>query len=52
MRRAERIGTRPETPSTMRISWGAPSRGGMKSVTRTVPRGVSHSDSRISESPR
>lgn len=52
IRSAERIGTRPVTPSTIRISCGAPSRGGMKSVTRTVPRGVSHSDSRISESPR
>ncbi|GAA3497042.1 hypothetical protein GCM10019016_041430 [Streptomyces prasinosporus] len=37
MRSVERMGTRPDTPSTMRISWGAPSRGGMKSVTRTVP---------------
>lgn len=52
IRRAERMGTRPETPSTIRMSWGAPSRGGMKSVTRTVPREVSHSDSRIRESPR
>ncbi len=52
MRRAERIRTRPLTPSTIRISWGAPSRGGMKSMTRTVPRGVSHSDSSTRESPR
>ncbi len=53
MRSAERIGTRPLTPSTIRISCGvASSRGGMKSMTRTVPRGVSHSDSRTSESPR
>ncbi len=52
MRSSERMGTRPLTPSTMRMSCGAPSRGGMKSMIRTVPRGVSHSDSRTSESPR
>ena len=52
IRSAERIGTRPLTPSTIRITCGAPSRGGMKSIMRTVPVSVSHSDSSTSDSPR
>jgi len=47
-----RIGTRPDTPSTIRTTSALFPRGGMKSVTRTVPPGVSHSLSTISVSPR
>ncbi|MBP2357435.1 hypothetical protein JOF29_008545 [Kribbella aluminosa] len=39
-------------PSTIRTTSGAASRGGMKSITRTVPVGVDHSVSRTSVSPR
>ena len=43
-----RIGTRPATPSTMRTRSGAASRGGMKSMTATVPPSVSNSVSSTS----
>jgi hypothetical protein len=47
------MSTVPRTPVTMRTSTGgsSSSRGGMKSVTRTAPSGVSQSVSRISVSP-
>lgn len=41
--------TWPVIPSTMRITSGAVSRCGMKSVTLTVPSSVSQWDSRTSE---
>lgn len=44
-----RILTVPLMPSTMRMTSGATSRWGMKSVTLTVPVSVSQYDSRISE---
>lgn len=50
--RSERTHTRPRTPSTIRTSSIVPSRGGMKSITRTVPSGVSHSVCRTSVSSR
>ena len=45
--------TEPWTPSTSRTRTdGIPARGGMKSVTRTVPVRVRHCVDRISVSPR
>src|SRR4029453_17882911 len=52
MTSSERTVTRPETPSTIRTICGATRRGGMKSMTRIVPSGVSHSVSSTSESSR
>ena len=44
--------TAPSTPSTSRIrTGGAPSRGGMKSITRALPCAVRQVVSRISVSP-
>jgi hypothetical protein len=51
-RMAETISTSPARPSTIRITRGASSRGGMKSRTRTDPIEVRQTDSRTSESPR
>jgi len=47
-RSALRTVTVPESPSTTRTRLGSRVRGGMKSVTRTVPAGVSHRESRTS----
>jgi hypothetical protein len=46
------IGTRPRTPSTIRTTSGAAPRGGMKSISRTVPSAVSNSVSSTSVSSR
>jgi hypothetical protein len=46
------MSTRPDTPSTIRTMSGAWSRGGIRSITRTAPVGVSHSVCRINVSPR
>jgi hypothetical protein len=49
---SERIATFPSSASTIRMMSGVSSRGGMKSIARTVPSCVSKIDSRISVSVR